>query len=126
MRQRLLAFLVLLTATLTACSYNSVEDLAAEVACTPPDSVRFAATILPIMQRTCTDSSFGHCHYEGSDNGDFTYYDGIINYVTFGSVQEYVIQNQYMPPAFTSGPKALSQCEIDSIARWIENGAPNN
>lgn len=125
MRQRLLLIGILFGGILTSCSSNSVEDLAASVDC-GYDTVSFSGNITPILQHSCTDSSLGNCHYEGSENGDFTIYDGIITYVEFGQVKTWVVDNRWMPPTFSLGPKALSECDVKAFKLWIESGAPNN
>ncbi len=85
-------------------------------------AITYAGTILPIIEDRCDG-----CHSGNSPQGDLdfsTWND--LNAVAADGRLALAIQHQTgaepMPP---SGP-SLSQCRIDQILTWIQDGAPNN
>lgn len=86
-------------------------------------NVGYASTILPIVQDRCQ----GSCHAGTNPEGglDFSTWEDL-NAVAGDGRLELAIQHlegaQAMPP---SGPM-LSQCRIDQILAWVQDGAPNN
>jgi hypothetical protein len=85
-------------------------------------TVTYSGTILPIIQDRCDG-----CHGPNNPQGqlDFSTWNDL-NTVAADGRLALAIQHQTgaepMPP---SGP-SLSQCRIDRILTWIQDGAPNN
>ncbi len=89
--------------------------------CDPTEST-FAATIFPLNQQFC----FG-CHNDNlaSGNVNLKDYNNILPYITDGSYLgsiEHLSDFANMPP---SGGK-MSDCRINQIKKWIDEGAQNN
>ncbi|MCB0495815.1 MAG: hypothetical protein KDC79_06745 [Cyclobacteriaceae bacterium] len=79
----------------------------------------FSGRIEPIFAISCATST--GCHAAGSTYGQFTSYDKIKPYIDSGNIYDKVITQKAMPPA---GP--LPDCDLDALAKWINDGAPNN
>ena len=85
-------------------------------------AVTYVGTILPIIQDRCDG-----CHGPNNPQGglDFSTW-GDLNTVAGDGRLALAIQHQTgaepMPPSGTS----LSQCRIDQILTWVQDGAPNN
>lgn len=134
----LLACLASCLLALSSCTFNNiVEDVEID---TPPvlglcDSLpaSFNADVLPIIQLSCSDPSFGQCHAAGSPRGDFTSYAGIkakVDAIDGASNQSRfkirVLNVKDMPPPFSTGPDTLTPQQLDVLACWFEAGALDN
>ena len=101
---------------LDSCVYHNFPEYVCE------EQMSFTEDILPIIQTKC---AIAECH-----NGDmgtdlnWTNFDQFHARVESGLVK-YRVTNRIMPPSFsTEGP--LSQEQINAIACWADQGAPNN
>jgi hypothetical protein len=103
---------------LSACSYQSEEDLAKPLAggCDTA-TVTFTNSIQPILSRNCTTPG---CH-NGSAPGNFTIFSELQTVVNSGQLRNRVLVQKTMPP---SG--ALSACDQAKLDKWLQAGAPNN
>jgi hypothetical protein len=88
----------------------------------PDAEVSYLEDVKPILEAKC---AIPGCH-----NGSLGVDRDWSNFATFqenaqhGNVKNYVT-NRIMPPSFsTNGP--LSQDQINTIACWVDDGAPNN
>jgi hypothetical protein len=88
----------------------------------PEEEVSFLADVKPIVESKCAIPS---CH-----NGSLGAERNWTDFTTFqenaknGNVKHHVI-NRIMPPSYSAnGP--LSQDQINTIACWVDQGAPNN
>ncbi len=79
----------------------------------------FAGNINPIIQANCANSNA--CHGEGSNQGEFTSYEGLSAVIENGLFEERVLVIKDMPKG-----GELSECELSSIQKWINDGAQNN
>lgn len=104
---------------LTISCYKDKEDLLYGNSNCDTTTVSFATDILPIIQNSCATVG---CHVMGgSGNGLFENYNQVKAKVDNGSFRQRVIVTKDMPP---SSP--LSDCQIQHITKWLDNGAPNN
>lgn len=109
---------ILIVMTLNACYYDKEDLLYGDVQC-DTTLVSFSADIMPVINNSCAISG---CHVQGgSGNGIFENYDHIKAKVDNGSLTQRVLVQMDMPP---SGP--LSDCQLEHITQWINNGAQNN
>jgi hypothetical protein len=83
------------------------------------DTVRYYNHVYPVIDRTCAIPT---CHVNGSDHGDFKNAEEFKKAATSGKL-EFMINTRQMPPAISSGPLILTDCEITTIRAWIKNGA---
>jgi hypothetical protein len=110
---------ILFVLILSSCTYVAVEPAKVEV----PDSViSYSKTILPLTTSQC--SSTGGCHENGSQDGDFTTYDGLKEKAVDGTLLNRVVTIKDMPQ-IGSG-LTLTDQERSYFAAWIKQGFPNN
>lgn len=108
-------------ATLQTWLNQGAQNNSCEGGCSM-NAVTYAGTILPIIQDRCDG-----CHGPNNPQGglDFSSWNDL-NTVAGDGRLALAIQHQTgaepMPP---SGP-SLSQCRIDQVLAWIQDGAPNN
>ncbi len=78
----------------------------------------FAANVMPLIQANCATSTA--CHATGSINtgGPFTNYTQVKNKAS-------IIRSQVVSKVMPQGG-SLSAAQIQTIACWVDNGAPNN
>ena len=115
-------FLLLLTPLLVAgCYYDVEEELYPTLECATQD-VRYTATVLPLLQNNC----FG-CHNAGANFGGVTLegYDRLIQYVNNGELLGVIRHTPGFSP-MPQGAAQLPECDIEKIAVWIDQGAPQN
>lgn len=88
----------------------------------PDNEVSYLEDIKPILQSKCAISG---CHNGslGADR-DWTNFAVFQENAQHGNVKNFVV-NRIMPPA-TSPNGGLSQDQINAIACWIDDDAPNN
>lgn len=102
-----------------SCKYESVEPVKAAVT----DSViSYSKTIAPLTAAQCSSSA--GCHESGSQDGDFTMYDGLKENAANGSLHNRVVKLKDMPQ--TGSKYKLTDAERGYYAAWIAQGFPNN
>ena len=113
-----MATAVLIGLTFQGCYYDSEEALYPDSFC-DVSSVTWTSTIEPLIASQC---AIPGCHVPGGDGvGDFTSYAGVKAKVDNGSFQTQVIEQRSMPP-----PGGLPTCELQQVAIWVQDGAPEN
>jgi len=75
----------------------------------------------PIIQLTCAISG---CHVAGEGIGDFTNYKNITSYIANGLFESRAFDIKDMPPDYSTGPKQLTEDELNQLKCWIQNGYP--
>lgn len=110
----IIAFTLILFILLTNCKKGKQEET---IDCR--NSIPgYQLDIKPIINPNCLSSG---CHNVGSNNGDFTTYDGLKVVALSGALEKRVVADKTMPP---SAP--LFWGDRKKIKCWIESGAPNN
>ena len=110
--------LILFVSMLSSCYYDKEDLLYGEDLC-DSTNVSFSSDIMPIINNSCAVIG---CHIQGgSGNGLFENYAQIKTKVENGSLSERVTIQQDMPPS-----EPLTDCQIEHIMQWIEDGALNN
>jgi hypothetical protein len=103
----------------SSCTYESVEPVKHEIT----DSViSYSKTIAPLVAAQCSSGS--GCHESGSQDGDFTTYDGLKDKAVDGSLLNRVVTIKDMPQ--DGSGFVLTDQERDYFASWIKQGFPNN
>jgi hypothetical protein len=101
-----------------ACTFNKEELLYEEEDCSSVE-ISFSGNIFPIVQGNCALSG---CHIQGGGApGLYENYNQVRFSVENGTFQQRVLVTKDMPPF---GP--LTDCQIELLSRWIEEGMPNN
>lgn len=119
----LFACLLLVSAFLSGCYYDSQESLYPALACTDTVNVTYKAKIAPILDNYCNS-----CHFSGSANvGNVTLdsYAGVKNAVDNQNLFSSIIHDGKVKPMPNNGGK-LDDCKITAFSIWIKAGAPNN
>ena len=102
------------------CEYNAEEELYPNTTCDTVN-VSFEKDIEPIIENNCAISG---CHVAGSGAGGiYNNYNRIKAKVDNGSLHERVVVQQNMPPPDKG---AITDCQIDKMDAWINQGAPHN
>jgi uncharacterized membrane protein len=102
-----------------SCTYESIEPAKTVI----PDSIiSYSKTIQPLVTTQC--SSGTGCHESGSQDGDYTTYDGLKEKAEDGTLQNRVVILKDMPQAGTS--YKLTDQERSYFAAWIKQGFQNN
>ena len=107
--------IVLISAT-SSCTYESVEPVKVEVKDT---IISYSKTIVPLLTTQCNGTG---CHESGSQDGDFTIYDGLKEKADDKSLYKRVVALKDMP----KGGFALTDQERSYFAAWINQGSQNN
>jgi mono/diheme cytochrome c family protein len=119
-----LLFLVSALALLNACDYDSEEDLYGIGSC-DTESVSYENDIAPIIVENCIS-----CHSGDSPSAslDLTNFEALTasalssgNSGLLNRIERLEGQSGAMPTSYR-----LTQCQIDQINAWIEQGALNN
>jgi len=120
------AFIILLIAILTGCYYDNEETLYTQVSTTCDlANVTFTATVKPILQASCLS-----CHSNSKANNS----GGGIKLENFADVQTQAKNGKLMGTvkhssgfqAMPLGGGMISDCEINQLQKWIDNGILNN
>jgi hypothetical protein len=102
---------------IVSCAYDNAEELYGEPDC-PQEGVSFSNTIAPIINSNCAVPG---CHVNGTPQPAFMSYEQIS--ANAFTIKTYT-STRIMPPAGSG--YILTQKEIDDIACWVDNGAPDN
>ena len=71
--------------------------------------------------------SYPGCHNQGFSWGDFTSYDGMIDFLENGKIKERAIDNRDMPNGDAIDTlQVLTDTHYELLRCWIENGYPRN
>ena len=121
--KRPFSFLPVLIALLLvfSCSKKNEEELGVGATC-DSNNMTYAANIKPILQNACFS-----CHGNGlSQNGiNFDTYSGVKAVADNGKLVGAITHASGFSPMPQSAPK-LSDCNINKIKDWVNQGAPNN
>ena len=111
----------LIMVALAGCFYDLGEELRAGETC-PPDSISFAAQVLPILDQQCNS-----CHSSRAAFGGVVLdvHDSVLVFVEDGSLLGSVRHEDGYSPMPPDQSK-LPDCEIQQLTIWIQEGATNN
>jgi hypothetical protein len=83
------------------------------------DTLTYFKNVYPILNVTC---ALPDCHVNGFEHGNFKDASHVRELARNGKL-EFMITSRQMPPGYTNGPASLTDCEINIIKTWINNGA---
>ena len=84
--------------------------------------VSYSTHVYPIVNKTC---AIPQCHSGDFEYGDFNQFREIKERADNGKLK-FMIETHQMPHGFTEGPQYLTSCEIETMKKWINEGAANN
>ena len=118
----LLTLLLLLGILPTSCTFDELEPVEVSDVC---DTLvtSYDTNIQAIVNSNC---AYSGCHVSGFCCGDFTSYQGMLNFLEAGSIESRVLISTDMPPNYASGPKSLTDEEFETFQCWIAQSYPEN
>jgi uncharacterized membrane protein len=126
MHKKIIFILIMLTSLITwlvSCTKQSADKIVAVTDC-DTSAVKYAADIVPILQANCY-----RCHASENNGGS----GGIIlegyNNLTMWANNGYLIGNVTHAPGYIPMPydmPILTNCELNKIVAWVNQGALNN
>ncbi len=113
--------ILLIMVLLGGCYYDVEEEIYGNIECTTED-MSYTDEILPILVADCYE-----CHSAANNFGNVTLegYDALEKYIEDNSLLGAVRHDVGFSPMPKGGAKLLD-CEVEKIAAWINDGAPNN
>jgi hypothetical protein len=121
MKKTVIYFAVLLVTSFTfeACKKDKTPEVIVPLECN--DTISFSATIEPLINQSCATSG---CHNStGSGGYNFSGYTSIFNN---REIILKTIRHEDGVTAMPIGAPKLSDTQINAVACWIQQGAPNN
>jgi hypothetical protein len=122
-----LYFFLILSAQ--SCSYDNLSEIypssGDETNCDTARVISYSSDIIPIMGNSC--GSNNNCHKSGSSDSDIPLDDirSIRDLAADGSLMGSILhQSGYEP--MPDGGSQLSECSIQKIQAWINQGTLNN
>ncbi len=111
----------LVACLITACYYDVEEELYPDTGCDSED-ISYSEDVLPLLQTHCLVchsqmANFGNINLEG--------YDQVLVHVGTGGLLGSIRGDDGWSVMPQGRPRMLD-CNIEKIASWIEDGAPNN
>ena len=120
-----LVFTTLIGFALNGCLYENRETVFPEPEV--PDEcgtnqVTYSASVLPVLDQWCND-----CHSQQNQAGNIILegFDNLLVHVQSGKFLGAIQHDAGFSPMPKNEGK-LPKCDIERIAAWIEDGAPNN
>ena len=105
-----------------SCAYEILEELEKDKQCNIVD-VSFINEVMPILDANCL-----RCHVKESTIGGgivLDNYSDVRFWVESGSLLSVIQHKDGFPPMPKNAAK-LTDCEIDQIISWVDDGARNN
>lgn len=114
--QKVLQFASIFTFFFLLSSCTKDKIVIVESSC--PEEVAYSIQVKQIIDETC---AYADCHDGGSNApGDFTSYSRMESFLTENKFVRRTIDLRDMPPSNSSGPKSLTQEQLDMLICWIE------
>ena len=119
--RRIIKLMLLGLVTLSACYYDSAENLYPTTKCVSTN-MSYQTNIGPLLDRNCNA-----CHSAAINNGNVTLdsYTEVMKHVTSGKLLA-SIKHQTGLIAMPQNAPMMVDCDIAKIEQWITDGAPNN
>lgn len=108
-------FFVYVICTLVSCTNDKLTII--ESTC--PEEVSYSIQVKEIIDETC---AYSGCHDSaGNAPGDFTSYNRMESFLTDNLFESRTLNQRDMPPNYSTGPKSLTQEQIDMLVCWMDN-----
>ena len=121
MERRIIKILMLAIAGLTACYYDSEEDLYPSSECVTTD-LSFETHIQPILERNCFS-----CHSAAANTANVKLegHTEVMKHVNSGKLLGVINHETGFTPMPQGAPKLMA-CDIAKIEQWVADGSINN
>jgi len=117
----LFLFLAVSIFIFNACSSDEADE--ATNCAENISNVSFSTDITPLLTTYCYFDGDNSCHNGGAP-GDFQTYDGVNQALT--KIEDRTLTQKNMPPDYSTGPTSLTDCDLERLQVWIDEGAQNN
>ncbi|MBC6492136.1 c-type cytochrome [Flavihumibacter stibioxidans] len=122
-KKNILALVTLVSITWISCYYDKEELLyPGSTACDTLTAISYTKNIAPLFQQYCNSCHGGNSPSGGISMGNYTADKAIaLNGKLYGSISH---SNGYSP--MPQGMPKMNTCQIATIKKWVDSGAPNN
>ena len=100
---------------------DSVEEMG-ECTILAEPALSYSTHVYPIISKAC---AIPQCHIRDFEYGNFNEFEEVKKRADNGKLK-FMLESHQMPHGFTKGPFYLTSCEIETIKKWIREGANNN
>lgn len=114
------ATIIVLALVCAGVSCRKEEVKAPEPDPPPLCDCSYSGQVRPFVLLKCAVSG---CHVGAFPFGDFSQYAPLKQRVDNGRVRKLVFEEKLMPP---SGKPPLTQAEMETLRKWMDNGAPDD
>lgn len=117
------SFFIAITVSISACYYDNEEVLYGDTSAQcSTDAVKYSVQVVSILQKNCYA-----CHSTGSNLGNLLLdsYTSARSATTNGSLLGSVKHAAGYSP-MPQGAAKLSDCDIQALQTWLNDGTPNN
>jgi hypothetical protein len=114
---------LLVAIAFSSCTYdkNEFQEVISTPVCDTIDQLNFTGKIGQIISTHCALS----CHVSGGTApGNYKDYKELKEKIIDGTFENRVFILKDMPPAYSLGPKTLTECELNTMKAWINAGLP--
>lgn len=126
MKQYIILTMIILAVILSACNNHNIKEYFDEVGDTTticfPDSVSFSKDVFPIIVNNCSACHNDIVHYK---DRNYDTYEGIADAANSGKLLR-AINHESGIENMPKNAEKLNQCYINTIEKWISDGAENN
>ena len=121
MERLIIKLLMCCLVVLTACYYDSEEDLYPATDCNTAN-MSYQTDIAPILERNCYS-----CHSAAANTANITLegHSNLVNHVNSGRLLGAIKHQSGFTPMPQGAPQ-LIDCDIAKIEQWVATGAQNN
>lgn len=126
MKRTIMILLVAFLAIIAGCYYDNEERLYPEVASgCDLSAVTYSANVKPILQASCYSC---HSNSNALHNGGGVALENFADVVSLANNGKLMGTIRHGPgyQAMPNGGGKLTDCEINQLQTWIDNGKPNN
>jgi uncharacterized membrane protein len=126
MKRIIFLLLVAFLATIAGCYYDNEERLYPEVASgCDLSNVTYAVNVKPILQASCYSCHSNSNALHSGGGVALENYTDVVSFVNNGKLMGTIRHDSGYIPMPNGGGK-LTDCEINQLQTWIDNGKPNN
>jgi uncharacterized membrane protein len=126
MKRTLSILLIILVGAIAGCYYDTEEKLYPELSTTCDlSNVTFASTVKPILQASCLSCHSNSKAVSSGGGVKLENYADVVVQVKNGKLMG-TINHASGYQAMPQGGGKLTDCEINKLQKWIDNGILNN
>ena len=116
-----LVFTAVILTGISGCYYDKEELLNPGFATCDSAAIKYSTTVVSILTASCYS-----CHSNSPNGGvRLDNYNDVRTHALSGRLYGAISHSPGFVP-MPQGASKLSECKIQSIKKWIDNGAPNN